>query len=183
MKISELLVEEKVEELGATPMGLGSRILQKAASFVPGQFGAKAGAKLDVGKRANELSKTFIQWALRSGIGGPSGQLNAVPVTAIKQFLKQQSLPPPNFSQSVYDLTKQDQNNRVWTAVAQASYRSAGSTAGGSPLGQQYGVQPGPGGGGGGGNSVNQLISALGSMSLTPNQKARLQNLLAGTPE
>lgn len=173
MRINEVIVEDQIDE--ASPMGFFARAGHKLGAAVG--LGSSA-AKLDVGKRANELSKSFVAWALRSGIDTKN-----TPVGSIKQFLQQQGLPAPQFSQTSYNLSDKNQNTKVWTSIAQAAFRYGGATQGSVPLGQQYGVAPGqfrsPGG-----QSVSQLIRMLQSQSstMTPQQRQRLQNLLVGAP-
>lgn len=169
MKISDLISEntETISELGTTPMGLGQRMATGALAKLGS---TTAQANLDVGKRANELEKTFRQWALRAGIS-----LDMAPKTELEKFFQQQGLPAMPLRQNMYDLTDPTTSKEVWKAVAQNAYKSGGSAATSAPLGQKYGVGSGSSSGGGQ-NVLAQIQGMLGS--LTPAERSKLKGAL-----
>jgi len=135
MKLNDILTEGQVNELGTTPMGIGSRLLKGTMAKLGS---SKAAADLDVGKRANILEKTFSAWARRSGI-----RLDGASPSDIDDFLSTNGLPPINHGGvSYYDLTDSETTKLLWTKVAQASFRAGGSNKG---LGGRFNVPVGSG--------------------------------------
>jgi ribosomal protein L20A (L18A) len=136
MKLNDILNESQVNELGTTPMGIGSRLVKGAMAKLGS---GKAEAELDVGKRANILEKTFSAWARRSGL-----RLDRVSISEVDDFLNINGLPPVNHNRiKFYDLTDSDMTRLLWTKVAQASYRAGGSDMG---LGGRFNVPMASGG-------------------------------------
>lgn len=161
MKINEVFDNESLNELGTTPMGIGSKMWAGVKSKVPGGIGRSATAQLDVGNRANELHKKFENWALRTGI-----DLTSVDSKEIDSFLKTEGI--PNFDHkgmTSYNLKDPNQTKELWTAIAQLSYRASGVT-GGQKLGQRFGIRQDP--------AVNQIMAQLAD----PTKLAAVKQLL-----
>lgn len=167
-KIDRLNLGEstQVNELGMTPMGIGSRLATGAMA----KLGSKtAAAKLDVGKRSNELNTAFRQWALRSGI-----DLTKVKKQELQSFFQQQRLPDMPLKKSVYNLDDKATNAALWNAVSQNAYRAGGPTGGSEPLGRAYGVSKFAAGG-----KKDPMAQISGMVAgLTPAQKAQLKGML-----
>lgn len=169
MQIKELisLTETKqVNELGLTPMGIGSRLAKGAMA----KLGSKtAAAQLDVGKRSNELNTNFRQWALRSGI-----DLAKVKKQELDDFFQQQRLPAMPLKKQVYNLNDKATNAALWNAVSQNAFKAGGAVGGSAPLGQQYGVRRSAAGGAK--DPLSQIQTMVGR--LTPDQKNKLKGML-----
>jgi hypothetical protein len=164
MRINEILLENQLDELGATPMGAMSRIGQG----VMAKLGSStAQAKLDVGTRANELANAFKQWALRTGIN-----LKQVPKEDLLSFFTQQQLPPISLTQSIYDLTNPEMSKKVWSSVSQNAFKGGGLAS--APLGQQYGIQPAPTQGGSEEANLKQIEKLM--KSLSPAAKSKIKS-------
>lgn len=145
MKIDQILSENDLNELGATPMGF----MSKAASTIGSKLGSvSSAAKLDVGKRANELYGQFRNWALRAGV-----DMSAVPVDMIEKWLSGPTQKfPAKFIDlgspgTVYDLTKTGPNGTgVFTKISNKAWE-LGKQGTATPLSSKYGVttpsQPG----------------------------------------
>ena len=150
MKLSDVLKEEQIEELGTTPMGIGSRlghgVLAKLGS-------GKSQAKLDVGNRANRFEKAFSGWARRSGL-----DLDNISDIDINDFLNAHGLPKYDHGGvNVYDLTDSNTARDLWTKVAQKTFRVGGAAPMGKPrLGPQMGIPS---------SSVGQLASQASALS------------------
>jgi hypothetical protein len=193
MKINELLSESDVTEapwfggvranVGSAAQGLGTWAMSKLGS-------GTAKAKLDVNQRSNEIYKSFKDWALRANVGGQN--LTAVTLQNLNSWLKNPNVGLPVLAQKEWgapgalNLSLKDQNGitnsqRIFKTIAQKAFGAGGMP--GTNLGSQYGVSTPVGNqGAGGGQSINSLITQLGSLNLNPAQKQRLQDLLTGTP-
>lgn len=138
MKLSDVLNEEQIDELGTTPMGIGARLGYGALSKLGS---SSAQAKLDVGKRANRFEKAFSGWARRSGL-----DLENIKDVDIDDFLNAHGL--PNYDHkgvSSYDMSDNTVTRDLWTKVANQTYRAAGAVPAGKPkLGAQLGVPASP---------------------------------------
>lgn len=150
MKLSDVLKEEQIEELGTTPMGIGSRL---GHGLLATLGSGKSQAKLDVGERANKFEKVFSGWARRSGM-----DLENISSTDIDDFLNAQGLPKHDHAgMTMYDLTDSDTARDLWTKVAQKTYRVGGAAPANKPrLGPQMGLPS---------SSVGQLTSQASSLS------------------
>lgn len=178
MKINEIILEDRVDELGPWFGGPASGLKGLATSALGALGSTTAQAATDVNKRTNEIFQAFKNWALRAGIN-----MKLANVKDINKWLQSQGLPTTNTlgpPQTAYDLTNQTVALDIFKKLAQTAFKAKGATGMGTPLGQQYGLGQGQGGGSGA-SSINTLITQLASAPLTPNQKQRLKTLL-GTP-
>lgn len=91
MKIYDIISESS--GVNEAPLGLGSKVLNKIGSKIPGSIGAASQAKLDVGGEANRLKKDLARFMAGSGI--PKGQLS---VDMFVDFLDQVGLPSSQVS-------------------------------------------------------------------------------------
>jgi hypothetical protein len=172
MRITDVMTEQQISELGGAPAGLMSQGWNKTM----GALGSKtAQAATDVGTRSNEIYNSFRDWALRSGV-----DMKATPVPTIKKWLTSQNLPgkiPPELATAgILDLTDQRISTQLWKAVAQGAYGSAmsGGRPQGTPsLGNRYGTStPAPTGSGGSSQNFSSIAAALQTLNLTASQKA-----------
>jgi len=170
MKIVELLSESQLDEfIGSSPTsGLGA-------------IGTWAGAKLgfkksqaaqDVNKSADKIYQQFQQWALRS-----RKDMNNMAPATLQSWLTANGYPDVTAGLGVAPINL---NNRAEAADLFRTIAAKSFEAGGlsgqqqqSPAAQPSQNQQ---------QSVNSLITALGATQLTPNQIARLQNIISGTP-
>ncbi len=135
MKINEVFDQDTINELGTTPMGIGSKMWAGVKSKVPGSIGRSGAAALDVGKRSNELNKKFQNWALRTGV-----DMTNVAAADVDSFLASEGLPKFNHAGiTSYNLKDPGENKELWTKVSQQSFRASG-VGGGQQLGQQFRV-------------------------------------------
>lgn len=150
MKLSDVLNEQQIDELGTTPMGIGSRIGQGVLAKLGS---GKAQAALDVGKRANRFEKAFSGWARRSGL-----DLENISDIDIDDFLSAHGLPKYDHAGvNVYDLSDSSTARDLWIKVAQKTFRVGGAAPTGKPrLGPQLGMPA---------SNVGQLASQAGSLS------------------
>lgn len=136
MKINEVFDQSTLNELGTTPMGIGSRMAAGIQSKLPGGWGRSGAAALDVGKRANELHKKFQNWALRTGV-----DMSNVSAADVDQFTGAEGLPKIDHGGvTSYNLNDPAETKELWTKASQGSFRASG-VSGGRPLGQQFGVR------------------------------------------
>jgi len=169
MRVTEIIVEDQMDEVFGNPYGLRSQVADKLGSLVGRE---KSSASLDVGKRANEISKQFKKWAYRSG-----ENLDAITNDTINVWLRSQRLPDVDLgsitgSQPTDPFNIEDPNlsKEIWMKISKEAFKY-GRQPGGQ-LGTSYGTQTTP-------NSTSnfdQIKNALAS--LTPADKAALKKLL-----
>lgn len=142
MKIHDIITEsndQQVNEIGATPQGL----IKRATSSVKAALGSQTGqAQKNIGARANELYRSFREYALNSGY-----DMKAMDPKVLSSWLKNQQLPKidlSTFGAGPIDLTDPQTSKNVWNSAATGSYRVswAKGKPGTQPLGFKYGTAP-----------------------------------------
>lgn len=178
MKMSEIIIEDTTDSTIAELAPYGG--LGRLATGIGAKLGMQsAQAASDVGTRANQIFKTYHDWALRSGV-----DLKNVPVTDLNKWLVSQKLPqlnattfPPTINLNLTDNNKVQQ---VFKSAAQQAYAKGGAT--GAALGSQFNVQQPATSRAATTNAtqnpVNQINTLLGT--LTPAQLAQIKTIVSG---
>jgi hypothetical protein len=169
MRVTEIIVEDQMDEVFGNPYGLRKQVADKLGSMVGHE---KSSASLDVGRRANEISKTFKKWAYRSGVA-----LDQVTNDDVNTWLRSQRLPDVDLnpitglpSTDPFNIEDATLSKEIWMKISKEAFKQ-GRQPGGQ-LGTSYGTQTTP-------NSTShfdQIKNALAS--LTPADKAALKKLL-----
>jgi hypothetical protein len=171
MRVTEIIVEDQMDEVFGNPYGLGKQVVDKLGSMVGRE---KSSASLDVGQRANEISKTFKKWAYRSGV-----ELDQVTNDDINTWLRSQRLPDIDLTQITglqptdpFNIEDPKLSKEIWMKISKEAFKQ-GRQPGGQ-LGTSYGTQTTSGAAATA--NFNQIKNALAS--LTPQQKSALKGML-----